>query len=124
MSHIYKHKDAEEYGSGVVSATGLKARVDSFMLDLHQRREEFRTVVQAPKGKEDSKQNQTTGMRINQVQLDLIKTDVRAVSASIAGTGEEDIENATAEEAASFNQEYLSADLSKFTIPDLSLIHI
>ncbi|KAL1647654.1 Protein SABRE [Didymella pomorum] len=118
MSHIYKHKDAEEYGSGIVSATGLKARVDSFMLDLHQRREEFRTVVQAPKGKEDSKQNQTTGMRINQVQLDLIKTDVRAVSASIAGTGEEDIENATAEEAASFNQEYLSADLSKFTIPD------
>ena len=118
MSHIYKHKDAEDYGSGVVSATGLKARVDSFMLDLHQRREEFRTVVQAPKGKEDSKQNQTTGMRINQVQLDLIKTDVRAVSASIAGTDSDDIENATAEEAASFNQEYLSADLSKFTIPD------
>lgn len=118
MSHIYKHKDAEDYGSGVVSATGLKARVDSFMLDLHQRREEFRTVVQAPKGKEDSKQNQTTGMRMNQVQLDLIKTDVRAVSASIAGTDSDDVENATAEEAASFEQEYLSADLSKFTIPD------
>ncbi|KAJ4354893.1 Protein SABRE [Ascochyta clinopodiicola] len=118
MSHIYKHKDAEDYGSGVVSATGLKARVDSFMLDLHQRREEFRTVVQAPKGKEDSKQNQTTGMRMNQVQLDLIKTDVRAVSASIAGTDTDDVDHATAEDLASFNQEYLSADLSKFTIPD------
>jgi hypothetical protein len=88
------------------------------MLDFHQRREEFRTVVQAPKGKEDSKQNQTTGMRINQVQLDLIKTDVRAISASIAGTDSEDIDNATAEDVASFNQEYISADLSKFTIPD------
>ncbi|KZM18500.1 hypothetical protein ST47_g10362 [Ascochyta rabiei] len=118
MSHIYKHKDAEEYGSGIVSATGLKARVDSFMLDLHQRREEFRTVVQAPKGKEDSKQNQTTGMRMNQVQLDLIKTDVRAVSASIAGTGSDDVDHATAEDLAGFNQEYLSADLSRFTIPD------
>jgi hypothetical protein len=118
MSHIYKHKDAEDYGSGSVSATGLKARVDSFMLDFHQRREEFRTVVQAPENQEDSKQNQTTGMRINQVQLDLIKTDVRAVSASIGGTDPDDVDNATAEDIASYNQEYLSADLSKFTIPD------
>ena len=118
MSHIYKHKDAEDYSSDVVSATGLKARVDSFMLDLHQRREEFRTVVQAPQGKEDSKQNQTTGMRMNQVQLDLIKTDVRAVSASIAGTDSDDAVHASHERAASFDQNHLSADLSKFTIPD------
>ncbi|KAJ4376167.1 Protein SABRE [Neocucurbitaria cava] len=118
MSHIYKHKDAEDYGAGVVSATGLKARLDSFMFDLHQRREEFRTLVQAPKSQEDSKQNQTTGMRINQVQLDLIRTDVRAVSASIAGTDPEDVDNATAEDVASFNQDSLTADLSKFTIPD------
>lgn len=118
MSHVYKHKDAEDYGAGVVSATALKARLDSFMLDLHQRREDFRTLVQAPKGQEDSKQNQTTGMRINQVQLDLIRMDVRAVSASIAGTDSEDVDNATEEDMASYNQECLTADLSKFTIPD------
>lgn len=118
MSHIYKHKDAEDYGAGSVSATGLKARLDSFMFDLHQRREEFRTIVQAPKSQEHSKQNQTTGMRINQVQLDLIRPDVRAISASIGGTDPEDIGNATAEDVAMYNQEHLSADLSKFTIPD------
>jgi hypothetical protein len=118
MSHVYKHKDAEDYGLGTVSATGLKARLDSFMLDLHQRREEFRTIVQAPKMQEDSKQNQTSGMRINQVQLDLIKTDVRAVSASIEGTGKDDVNAATPETVAEFNQEHVSADLSKFTIPD------
>ncbi|KAI8943022.1 hypothetical protein NX059_001058 [Plenodomus lindquistii] len=118
MSHIYKHKDAEEYGAGVVSATGLKARLDSFMLDFHQRREVFRTLVQAPKDQKDSQQNQTTGMKIHQVQLDLIRTDVRAVSASISGTDADDVENATAEDLASFNQDFLSADLSKFAIPD------
>lgn len=118
MSHIYKHKDAEDYGSDVVSATGLKARFDSFMLDLHMRREEFRTVVQAPKNQSDSKQNQTTGMRINQVQLDLIRTDVRAVSASIAAINSDDVDNATSEDIASYNQESIIADLSKFTIPD------
>lgn len=118
MSHIYKHKDAEDYGSGVVAATGLKGRVDSFMLDLHQRREEFRTVVQAPKSQEDSKQNQTTGMRINQVQLDLIRTDVRAVSASITGSREEDLENASSETLAGYSAGHVRADLSKFNIPD------
>ncbi|KAF2797992.1 hypothetical protein K505DRAFT_234215 [Melanomma pulvis-pyrius CBS 109.77] len=118
MSHVYKHKDAEEYGQGVVSATGLKARLDSFMLDLHQRREEFRTIVQAPNNEGDGKQNQTTGMRINQVQLDLIKTDVRAVSASIGGTDPEDVNAADAETMAGYNQDHISADLSKFTIPD------
>lgn len=121
MSHIYKHKDAEDYGAGVVAATGLKARLDSFMFDLHQRREEFRTLVQAPEGQQNSRQNKTTGMRINQVQLDLIRTDIRAVSASIAGTGSEDVDNATADDLASYNQEYLTADLSKFTIPDNDL---
>ncbi|KAF1995523.1 hypothetical protein P154DRAFT_526233 [Amniculicola lignicola CBS 123094] len=118
MSHVYKHKDAEDYGSGVVSATGLKARLDSFMFDLHQRREEFRTVVQAPQSQEDSKQNQTTGMRINQVQLDLIRTDVRAVSASVGGTDADDVREASAETVAGYNQEHASADLSKFYIPD------
>lgn len=118
MSHVYKHKDAEDYGSGVVAATGLKARLDSFMLDLHQRREEFRTIVQAPKSQEDSKQNQTTGMRINQVQLDLIRTDVRAVSASIGGTDEDDVRKASAEVVAEYNEDRVTADLSKFTIPD------
>ncbi|KAL5433930.1 hypothetical protein PMIN07_010199 [Paraphaeosphaeria minitans] len=118
MSHVYKHKDAEDYGRGDVAATGLKARLDSFMLDLHQRREEFRTIVQAPKAQEDSKQNQTTGMRINQVQLDLIRTDVRAVSARIGGTREDDVENANDETIADYNQENARADLSKFTIPD------
>lgn len=118
MSHIYKHKDAEDYTRGDVAATGLKARLDSFMLDLHMRREEFRTIVQAPKAQEDSKQNQTTGMRINQVQLDLIRTDVRAVSAKIAGTTEHDVEHADEETIADYNQENARADLSKFTIPD------
>jgi len=118
MSHVYKHKDAEDYGQGEVSATGLKARLDSFMLDLHQRREEFRTIVQAPQAQEDSKQNQTSGMRINQVQLDLIRTDVRAVSASIGGTDTKDVNNADDETIADYNQEHAAADLSKFTIPD------
>ncbi|KAF2818005.1 uncharacterized protein BDZ99DRAFT_405773 [Mytilinidion resinicola] len=118
MSHIYKHKDAEDYGSGVVSATGLKVRLDSFMLDLHQRREEFRTQVEAPKDQENLNQNQTTGMRINQAQLDFISADVRAVSASINGTNNSDLDTATEEMLVSYQDDHPSADLAKFTIPD------
>lgn len=116
MSHIYKHKDAEDYGQRSVSATGLKIRLDSFMLDLHQRREEFRTQVRG-----STRQSKTSGMRINQAQLDFIAADIRAVSASIAGTNLEDLDQATDETIAGYQQGASSVDLSRFTIPDNDL---
>lgn len=112
IAHMYKHKDAEEYAEEVVSATGLKLRIDSFMLDLHQRREEF-----PAQGKWRGKQVRTSGMRINQAQLDFVAADVRAVSASITGTTPEAVKNATNEELASY-QEPASGDMPRFTIPD------
>ncbi|KAI9765746.1 MAG: hypothetical protein M1840_007180 [Geoglossum simile] len=115
MSHIYKHKDAEEYAKGenIVSATGLKVKLDSFMLDLHQRREDFLTQV---KGRKEP--TATSGMRINQTQLDFISADIRAVSARIAGTTAEDLERATEETLASYQEIASSVDMSRFTIPD------
>ncbi|KAK5015341.1 Protein SABRE, partial [Cryomyces antarcticus] len=115
ISHIYKHKDVEDYQQDVVSATGLKLRLDSFTLDLHQRREEFPTQVQHVHSKQQGK---TSGMRINQCQLDFISADLRAVSASITGSGSDDIERATDETLASYRQNTLPVDLSKFTVPD------
>ncbi|EON64007.1 hypothetical protein W97_03237 [Coniosporium apollinis CBS 100218] len=116
MSHVYKHKDVEEYGKGVVSATGLKLRLDSFMLDLHQRREEFRTPV-----KGSTRQTKTSGMRINEAQLDFISADIRAVSATIAGTEMSDIDAATDDTFAAYQQGLPAADLSRFSIPDNDL---
>jgi len=114
LGHIYKHKDPEEYGDNVVSATGIKLKLDSFMLDLHQRREVFRQQISG------SRQSKTTGMRINQVQLDFISADVRAVSQTIKGTNSGDVEEATEETLASYEQAEAGpkADLSRFTIPD------
>jgi Mitochondrial protein from FMP27/Golgi-body localisation protein domain/RNA pol II promoter Fmp27 protein domain/Domain of unknown function (DUF2405) len=113
ISHIYKHKDAEDYTEDVVSATGLKVRLDSFMLDIHQRREEFETQV---KGRKEL--TKTTGMRINQAELDFVSADIRAVSASIAGTTAEDLQKASEETLASYQVPAITADMSKFTIPD------
>lgn len=113
IAHVYKHKDAEDYDENVVSATGLKLRLDSFMLDLHQRRELFDTIV---KGR--SKQTRTSGMRINAGQLDFINADLRAVSANIGGTNADDLLRAS-DEAYSTNQQSSSTvDMSRFTIPD------
>lgn len=112
IAHIYKHKDAEDYAEDLLSATGLKLRLDSFMLDLHQRREEF-----IAEGKGRGKQIKTSAMRINEAQLDFISADVRAVSASIAGTSLEAVKSATDEELASFQEPSLT-DMSRFTIPD------
>jgi hypothetical protein len=116
LSHIYKHKDPEEYGQSFVSATGIKLKLDSFMLDLHQRREEFRTVIHGAQG--GGRTTTTSAMRINQAQLDFISADVRAVSARISGTNSTDIDEATDETLAAFEQSVPQADLSCFTLPD------
>ncbi|GIZ37205.1 hypothetical protein CKM354_000066100 [Cercospora kikuchii] len=113
ISHVYKHKDAEDYASQSVSATGLKMRLDSFMLDLHQRREYFDL-----KGKEGARAKTTSGMRINQAQLDFISADLRALSAAIVGTRAEDIEKANDETLASLHGQVPLVDMSKFDIPD------
>ena len=112
LSHIYKHKDPEDYAQNSVSATGLKLKLDSFMLDLHQRREEFCQQIQG------NRQSKTTGIHINQAQLDFIHADVRAVSQTIKGTASGDIDKADQETLASYEQSMPKADLSCFTIPD------
>ncbi|KAI9820991.1 MAG: hypothetical protein M1832_003463 [Thelocarpon impressellum] len=113
ISHIYKHKDVEDYSEERVAATGLKVRLDSFMLDVHQRREEIASVVKGRKN-----QVSTSGMRINRAQLDFISADIRAISASIAGTTAEELKRANEDTLASYQQPAASIDLSRFTIPD------
>jgi hypothetical protein len=116
LAHVYKHKDAEDYSEDTVSATGLKIRLDSFVLDLHQRREYFDTQA---KGK--SKQTRTSAMRINQAELDFISADVRAVSANIGGTTVDDLLQASDEALASYQDPAPAVDMSQFTIPDQDL---
>ncbi|ORY70014.1 mitochondrial protein from FMP27-domain-containing protein [Pseudomassariella vexata] len=112
LSHIYKHKDAEDTAESSVSATGIKVRFDSFMLDMHQRREEFNTRDRGRKTK-----SRTTGMKLHAAQLDLVSADIRAVSASIKGTTAEAIKtNSVATLIAQGEED--GTDLSHFTIPD------
>ncbi|KAJ8131265.1 hypothetical protein O1611_g2360 [Lasiodiplodia mahajangana] len=116
LSHIYKHKDAESYSENDVSATGIKVRFDSFMLDIHQRREEFNT---RDVGIKSTKSNsRTTGMKIHAAQLDLLSADVRAVSASIRGTTTEAVKKNSLSTLLSQQGLDEGADLSHFTIPD------
>ncbi|KAI4716098.1 hypothetical protein E4T48_07713 [Aureobasidium sp. EXF-10727] len=120
ISHIYKHKDAEDYQNDVVSATGLKMKLDSFMLDLHQRRETFEIPATA-----DKKAKRTTAMKINQCQLDFISADIRAISASIKGTSTTELERADEATLASYQTSNIThVDMSKFTIPDNDLTWI
>ena len=113
IAHVYKHKDAEDYAQDTVSATGLKLRLDSFMLDLHQRREEF-----AAMGRGKAKQMKATAMKINQAQLDLFSADIRAVSANITGTNHQDLENASDSDLLNWQQNANSVQLSQVMIPD------
>ncbi|KAI1180284.1 mitochondrial protein from FMP27-domain-containing protein [Nemania sp. FL0916] len=115
LSHIYRHKDAENNSEIDTSATGIKVRFDSFMLDIHQRREEFNT---RDVGIKSAKTNsRTTGMKIHAAQLDLVSADVRAVSASIRGTTTEAVKKNSLSTILAQGLDD-AADLSHFTIPD------
>ncbi|KAJ5585051.1 uncharacterized protein N7459_004851 [Penicillium hispanicum] len=116
VAHIYKHKDREDYAEDAVTATGLKVRLDSLKLDVHQRREQIKTQARGR-----SKQTKTSAMRINQALIDLQSADFRAVSATIEGTTAEDIEKNKDDIISSFQQPVASVDLSRFTIPDRNL---
>ena len=116
ISHIYKHKDPEEYtqSEDEISATGLKCRLDTFLLDIHQRREEFNSEVNGL-----NKNVKTSGMRIYQTLLDLVAADIRAVSSSITGTSLEAVNSASAAKLAEYREAASKpAELSAFTIPD------
>ncbi|KAH7140674.1 mitochondrial protein from FMP27-domain-containing protein [Dactylonectria macrodidyma] len=112
MSHIYKHKDVEDYSENAVSATGVKVRFDSFSLDLHQRREEFNTLGRG----RHNETARTSGIKIHAAQLDLVSADVRAVSASLKGTTTEAIKKGSIATLWSDSED--KPDLSRFTIPD------
>jgi len=113
IAHIYKHKDNEDYEKDVVSATGLKLRLDSFMLDIHQRREWFNTL-----SKTKGEQMRTSSMKINRAEVDFVNADLRAVAANIVGTTADALKRAT-DDMLSFYQDIDSnIDMSKFTIPD------
>lgn len=116
VAHMYKHKDREDYAERVVTATGLKVRLDCLKLDIHQRREQIKTQAGGR-----SKQTRTSAMRINQAQIDMQSADFRAVSASIEGTTPEDVERNRYDILSSFQQPLPSVDLSRFTIPDHNL---
>ncbi|KAF4550611.1 Golgi-body localization protein domain-containing protein [Elsinoe fawcettii] len=113
ISHMYKHKDAEDFSADSVAVTGLKMKIDSFMLDLHQRREYFEIP-----GNKDGEPKRTSGMRINQGQLDFISGDFRAVSANIRGTSKEDVEHVDEDGISTYQSTPVTVDMSRFTIPD------
>lgn len=113
IAHVYKHKDAEDYQDDVVSATGLKIRIDKFMFDLHQRREYFDTLSKAK-----SKQMRTSGMKIYRAELDFVRADLRALSASIAGTTADDLRRANADMLNANRESPPNIDMSQFEIPD------
>ena len=113
ISHVYKHKDSEDYGAGVVSATGIKMKMNSLMLDLHQRREEFKISAEGNK-----RATRASRLKINEVQLDFISADIRAVSVNIAGTDQNNIEQATDETLEAYQRDSNPVDISRFTISD------
>ncbi|KAI5295785.1 hypothetical protein KEM52_000219 [Ascosphaera acerosa] len=114
VAHVYRLRDASGLGDNRVSATGIKTRIDSIMLDLHQRREQIQTTGETRSSKAKSSQ-----MKINKAQLDFINADFRAVSVTTTSSVVDSAKKVDAEEATTmFLPRPLPIDLTSFEIPD------
>src|SRR5258706_7656090 len=82
------------------------------MRDVHQRGEEFITH-----NKDRNTQTKPTGTKINNAHVDSLPADIRAVSASIAGTNTEDLRKASISMLVD-QGDTGTTDLSHFVIPD------
>ncbi|KAF8469216.1 mitochondrial protein from FMP27-domain-containing protein [Kalaharituber pfeilii] len=112
ISHIYRHKLSDD--SNKMAATGLKVKLDSFLFDMHMRREETTTAIKGL-----NLERKSFGMKINQAEFDFHSADIRAVSATIEEPTVADLKQAVEEPMSSAAGTIrFSGDLSQFTIPD------
>ena len=112
ITHMYKHKLSDD--SNTMAATGLKVKLDTFLFDMHMRREETTTTIKGL-----NLERKSFGMKINQAELDFHSADIRAVSATISETTVADLKQAVDEPISSAAGTIrFSGDRSQFTIPD------
>lgn len=118
ISHVYKHNDTTDFDINADSVTGLKIKLENFMLDAHQRKEELEAYEKGHKT-----QSKTSGMKMHQAQLDLISVDIRAITAKIPETSSDKLDLAICS-AQIFQTDEKNSGQSHFDSPgnDLSWI--
>ncbi|EPX71634.1 uncharacterized protein SOCG_01849 [Schizosaccharomyces octosporus yFS286] len=77
ISHMYNFKTSKNWQDKTASATGLKAKVEHFSVDLHQRSEKHEM-----KNKAFGETQETTSMRVHLAEIDFKTIDLRAITAS------------------------------------------
>ncbi|KAK9469177.1 golgi-body localization protein domain-containing protein [Lipomyces arxii] len=124
ISHMYLHKRDEDWSKTVINSVGLKTRTESFMMDVHQRRE---ITTYTDKGLNTERRRRN--MKINEAEVDFHMADIRAVTATFKERSAEELYNelnrAEGSEVDSPNRSTKSAMLSaKFKVPNNDLTWI
>jgi hypothetical protein len=74
LSHVYRHTQLDDHGK--VETTGVKAKVDEFVLDLHQRKEE-----RIERNQKLETERKASHMNIYRARVDLKRVDLRVLTA-------------------------------------------
>ncbi|CAD6932138.1 unnamed protein product [Tilletia controversa] len=139
ISHFYQQASKVNLAKGRTTLVGVKARVDSFRADLHQRQEE--TIKERPEMKKDTdKKLKVFHKPFNEVELDCAGIDLRTVWArfydesrqlvdEFEGDAEDDLDDFPETNAAAGEEEWYDiADFAEIdwqppngATPDLSI---
>ena len=86
LAHVYRHKDSADYAKHTTTVTGIKARLDRLLLDVHQRKEEKVIIL-----KELQTKRRALHMGINKARVDFESTDFRALAATFKDCSPEEL---------------------------------
>ena len=86
LTHIYRHKEREDWDKGSLTFTGIKGRVDKFSLDFHQRKQEKIRVL-----KELNTKRRTLHLVAHTAQVTFDETDLRVLAAKFKEPSAEDL---------------------------------
>jgi hypothetical protein len=100
LAHVYRHKDSTDYSKHTTTVTGIKARIDRLLLDVHQRKEEKVIIL-----KELQTRRRALHMGINSARVDFESTDLRALAATFKDCTAEELHELSKNRRMRDNQE-------------------
>ena len=86
LTHIYRHKEREDWDKGSLTFTGIKGRIDDFSLDFHQRKQEKVRIL-----KELNTKRRTLHLVAHTAQVTFSETDLRVLAAKFKEPSAEEL---------------------------------
>ncbi|ODV88831.1 hypothetical protein CANCADRAFT_32288 [Tortispora caseinolytica NRRL Y-17796] len=115
ICHVYLQEDTTAPEKHRINATGLKLKLDSFVMDLHQRREPIVRI-----NRELDRRNLVMHMKLYSGQIDMVNADMRVVSGKLKAVYKEPVDSGSDRQDSESERDSISANFTAGDTPRTS----